>query len=86
MGQADGCAVGDVLSHRRAGTRHPPNWYEAFLEGIVLFIILQWYDGKNPPRTAVSACSCWLYGVFRFLVEFVRLPDAHIGYLAVSAG
>jgi phosphatidylglycerol:prolipoprotein diacylglycerol transferase len=62
--------------------RHPSQLYEAFLEGIVLFIILQWFRRQNPPRTAVSGMFILMYGVFRFMVEFVRLPDAHIGYLA----
>lgn len=62
--------------------RHPSQLYEAFLEGIALFILLQWYRRLNPPHTAVSGMFLLLYGVFRFSVEFVRLPDAHIGYLA----
>lgn len=62
--------------------RHPSQLYEAMLEGVVLFILLQWYLRLNPPRTAVSGMFLLLYGIFRFGVEFVRLPDAHIGYLA----
>ncbi len=62
--------------------RHPSQLYEAFLEGIALFIILRWFRLKNPPRTAVSGMFLLMYGIFRFMVEFVRLPDAHIGYLA----
>lgn len=62
--------------------RHPSQLYEAFLEGIVLFVLLQWFRQQNPPRSAVSGMFLLLYGLFRFAVEFVRLPDAHIGYLA----
>lgn len=62
--------------------RHPSQLYEAMLEGIVLFILLQLYRRLNPPHTAVSGMFLLLYGFFRFGVEFVRLPDAHIGYLA----
>ena len=62
--------------------RHPSQLYEAFFEGIVLFILLQWFRRQNPPRSAVSGMFLLLYGLFRFAVEFVRLPDAHIGYLA----
>lgn len=62
--------------------RHPSQLYEAFLEGIVLFLVLRWYRRTQPPRTAVSGLFLLLYGLFRFGVEFVRLPDAHIGYLA----
>lgn len=62
--------------------RHPSQLYEAFLEGIVLFVALQWLSRRSPPTMAVSGLFLLLYGLFRFLVEFVRLPDAHIGYLA----
>jgi phosphatidylglycerol:prolipoprotein diacylglycerol transferase len=67
-----------------AGTepRHPSQLYEAFLEGIVLLIVLQWYRRRSPPTMAVSGMFLLLYGLFRFIVEFVRLPDAHLGYLA----
>lgn len=62
--------------------RHPSQLYEAFLEGIVLLAILQWFRRRSPPRMAVSGMFLLLYGLFRFAIEFVRLPDAHIGYLA----
>lgn len=62
--------------------RHPSQLYEAFLEGIVLYWVLWWFRRQNPPRTAVSGMFLLLYGAFRFAVEFLRLPDAHIGYLA----
>lgn len=62
--------------------RHPTPLYEAFLEGAVLFAILWWFSSKPRPVMAVSGVFAIGYGIFRFLVEFVRLPDAHIGYLA----
>jgi phosphatidylglycerol:prolipoprotein diacylglycerol transferase len=62
--------------------RHPSMLYEAFLEGIVMFIALNWFSKRNPPRMAVSGMFLLLYGIFRLIVEFVRMPDAHIGYLA----
>ncbi|BCX81002.1 phosphatidylglycerol---prolipoprotein diacylglyceryl transferase [Methylomarinovum caldicuralii] len=62
--------------------RHPSQLYEASLEGIALFAILWWYSAKPRPRMAVSGLFLLGYGVFRFLVEFIREPDAHIGYLA----
>jgi phosphatidylglycerol---prolipoprotein diacylglyceryl transferase len=61
--------------------RHPSMLYEAFLEGLVMLVVLWWF-AKNPrPRMAVSGLFLLLYGVFRSMVEFVRLPDDHIGYL-----
>jgi phosphatidylglycerol:prolipoprotein diacylglycerol transferase len=61
---------------------HPSQLYESMLEGAVLFAILWWFSRKPRPTMAVSGLFLLLYGLFRFSVEFVRLPDAHIGYLA----
>jgi phosphatidylglycerol:prolipoprotein diacylglycerol transferase len=65
-----------------ARPRHPSMLYEALLEGLVLFIILWIYSRRPRPTMAVSGLFLLCYGVFRFLVEFVRQPDAQIGYLA----
>jgi phosphatidylglycerol:prolipoprotein diacylglycerol transferase len=62
--------------------RHPSMLYEAFFEGLVLFIILWLYSSRPRPTRAVSGMFMLGYGVFRFGVEFVRQPDAHIGYIA----
>ena len=64
--------------------RHPTQLYEACLEGIVLFVVLYVLARKLPPRPRGTFLGTFLllYGIFRFLIEFVRQPDAHIGYLA----
>lgn len=62
--------------------RHPSQLYQAVLEGIVMFGLLWWYSSRPRPRYAVGGMFALLYGAFRFLVEFVRQPDAHLGYLA----
>ena len=62
--------------------RHPSQLYQMAWEGIVMFAVLWWYSSKPRPRFAVSGMFALLYGTFRFLVEFVRLPDAQLGYLA----
>jgi phosphatidylglycerol:prolipoprotein diacylglycerol transferase len=62
--------------------RHPSQLYEACLEGVVLFLILWLFSAKPRPAMSVSALFLIGYGVFRFAVEFLRLPDAHLGYLA----
>ncbi len=64
--------------------RHPTQLYEAALEGFVLFAILWWYSAKPRPYMAVSAMFLLWYGVFRFWVEFYRVPDAHLDYLALG--
>lgn len=62
--------------------RHPSQLYQFALEGVVFFIILWWFSSKPRPRMAVSGLFLVCYGVFRFLVEFVRQPDPQLGYLA----
>jgi phosphatidylglycerol---prolipoprotein diacylglyceryl transferase len=62
--------------------RHPSQLYEAFLEGVVLFIVLWVFSRKPRPTRAVSGLFLLGYGVFRFLVELVREPDPQLGYLA----
>ena len=65
-----------------AFARHPSQLYQAFLEGVVLFALV-WVASMQPrPRYMVSGLFALGYGAFRFLVEFVRQPDAHLGYLA----
>ena len=62
--------------------RHPSQLYEAFLEGIVLFVVLMWYSSRPRPRMTTSGLFLLLYGIFRFLVEFVRAPDPQLGFVA----
>ncbi len=61
---------------------HPSQLYEAGLEGLVLFLLLWIYSARPRPTMAVSGLFLLGYGLIRFLVEFVRVPDAHLGYLA----
>jgi phosphatidylglycerol:prolipoprotein diacylglycerol transferase len=60
--------------------RHPSQLYEALLEGLVLFLILRWFYRRNFYRGTVFWALIAFYGLFRFLVEFVREPDAQIGF------
>ncbi|AZZ97363.1 prolipoprotein diacylglyceryl transferase [Pseudoalteromonas sp. R3] len=62
--------------------RHPSQLYEAFLEGLVLFIILIWYRKQERPAGSVAGLFLLGYGTFRFIVEYFREPDAHIGLYA----
>jgi phosphatidylglycerol:prolipoprotein diacylglycerol transferase len=61
---------------------HASQLYEAALEGVVLFLVLWLYSAKPRPLMAVSGLFLLGYGIFRFGIEFIRMPDAHIGYLA----
>jgi phosphatidylglycerol:prolipoprotein diacylglycerol transferase len=76
---------GVVFKSPAAGfvARHPTQLYEALLEGVVLFVILYLLSRRKPPLPRGGYFGIFLigYGVFRIAVEFVRLPDAQIGYL-----
>jgi len=61
--------------------RHPSQLYEALLEGLLLFVVLNWLYARQPRRGVIAAIFLLGYGLSRFMVEFVREPDAHIGYL-----
>lgn len=64
--------------------RHPSQLYEALLEGIVLFAVLFVLSRRKQtlPQGAYMGVFILGYGIVRFLVEFVRVPDAQLGYLA----
>ena len=62
--------------------RHPSQLYEAALEGLVLFLVIWWFTSRPRPRLAPLGLFLVVYGCARFAIEWVRLPDANIGYLA----
>ena len=63
--------------------RHPSQLYEALLEGVVLFVVLSLLSRKKPlyPQGTFLGVFLMLYGMFRFFIEFVRVPDTQLGYL-----
>jgi|TARA_B100001093_G_scaffold476240_1_gene502416 phosphatidylglycerol:prolipoprotein diacylglycerol transferase len=63
--------------------RHPSQLYEAFFEGIILFLILLYFKNKGLMKIPglISGLFLIFYSVFRFTVEFFRAPDQQIGYL-----
>lgn len=62
--------------------RHPSQLYELLFEGLLLFAIVWLFSSKPRQRMAVSGLFGLCYGVFRFGLEFYRVPDAQYGYLA----
>ena len=63
-------------------SRHPSQIYEAFFEGIILFIILNFLNKKfNYKSGIISSLFLIFYSIFRFIIEFVREPDSHIGFI-----
>lgn len=63
---------------------HPSMLYEAIFEGFVLFALLWWFSSRARPYMVVSGFFLAGYGFFRFAVEFYRMPDLHLGYLALD--
>tara|TARA_B100001093_G_scaffold142019_1_gene134518 strand:- start:305 stop:1087 length:783 start_codon:yes stop_codon:yes gene_type:complete len=63
--------------------RHPSQLYEAFFEGIVLFLILIYFKNKVLMKNPGSISGLFLifYSIFRFVIEFLRVPDEQLGYL-----
>ena len=66
--------------------RHPSQLYEAFFEGIILFLLLGYFLRKNYLENPgkISALFLIFYYLFRFFAEFFRSPDVHIGYLVLN--
>jgi len=81
-GRATDLPWGVVFPNSDGLPRHPSQLYEAFLEGLVLFLIIWIFTRKPRPEKSAAALFLIFYGLFRSLVEFVREPDAHIGYIA----
>ncbi|MDA9605539.1 prolipoprotein diacylglyceryl transferase [Candidatus Pelagibacter sp.] len=67
-------------------SRHPSQLYEAILEGIILFLILIYFIDKNYLKKPglISGLFLIFYSLFRFLIEFFRVPDEQIGYLILN--
>jgi len=61
--------------------RHPSQLYELFLEGVLLFVILLFLSKKKLRNGFIFWSFIFFYGLFRFLVEFVRQPDPQLGFI-----
>ena len=66
--------------------RHPSQLYEAFFEGIILFVILLYLRKKFLMRSPgfISGMFLFIYSTFRFLIEFLRVPDEQLGYILLN--
>jgi phosphatidylglycerol---prolipoprotein diacylglyceryl transferase len=81
-GRATSLPWGMVFPGGGSQPRHPSQLYEAFLEGPLMFLILFLVSRRVRQEGVVFWSFIGLYGLFRFLVEFAREPDAQIGFLA----
>ena len=66
--------------------RHPSQLYEAFFEGIVLFFILVFFKNKGFLKIPglISGLFLVFYSIFRFVIEFFRVPDEQLGYIFLN--
>jgi phosphatidylglycerol---prolipoprotein diacylglyceryl transferase len=64
--------------------RHPSQLYQFALEGMLLFMIMLWFSSRQRPTWSVAGVFSLGYGCLRFLVEFFREPDQHIGFQALG--
>lgn len=71
-----------VFPHVDLLPRHPSQLYQFALEGLALFVVLWLYSSKPRATGAVSGLFLIGYGLARFVVEFARQPDAHLGFIA----
>ena len=72
---------GMVFPKADALARHPSQLYQFALEGVLLFALLWWFSSTPRRRGQVTGLFLVGYGIARFAVEFVREPDAHLGFI-----
>ena len=65
-------------------TRHPSQLYEAFFEGLFLFIMLLFIGAKTQKHGVLSGSFLLTYGLIRFFVEYFRQPDSHMGFVTLQ--
>lgn len=83
-GRSTDFVLGMQVSGADAFLRHPSQLYEAFFEGLVLFLVLWFVREKSWARGRFLGLFLVGYGVFRFLIEYVREPDAQLGLLTLG--
>jgi phosphatidylglycerol:prolipoprotein diacylglycerol transferase len=64
--------------------RHPSQLYQALLEGLLLFVLLQLYARRERAMGQVAAAFVFGYGCLRFVAEYFREPDSFLGLLALG--
>jgi phosphatidylglycerol:prolipoprotein diacylglycerol transferase len=80
-GRVTGVPWGMIFPKAGPLPRHPSQLYESILEGGCLFIILWFLKDKKLPSGGLLAVFLFLYGIFRFSVEFFRQPDLQLGFI-----
>jgi len=80
-GRVTDCTWGMIFPGGGRFPRHPSQLYEAALEGVLLFVLIYLLHRFKVRQGIPAFCFLLFYGVFRFMIEFVRQPDAHLGFL-----
>ena len=75
----------EIIDATKCLYRHPSQLYESFGEGILLFAILLFISQKTNIKGVVCSSFLIFYGSIRFIIEFFRQPDSHIGYVAYDS-
>ncbi|MEG3592106.1 MAG: prolipoprotein diacylglyceryl transferase [Pseudomonadota bacterium] len=83
-GKATDLPWGVVFQNAGEIPRHPTQIYECLLEGFVLFVILWLFSMQRRPVGSVIALFLICYGAFRFIIEFLRVPDPQLSYIALE--
>jgi len=78
-GRTTDVAWGVVFPTGGPDPRHPSQLYESLFEGWILFVLLWWFTAKSRPVGAATGLFFLWYGAARFVIEFYRQPDAHMG-------
>ena len=78
---------GMIFYHVDSLPRHPSQLYQFFLEGVLMFFLIWFLSNKVKTKGMLSGIFLITYGTFRYLVEFFREPDAHLGlFMSQSYG
>lgn len=84
-GRVTSASIGMYFPHASGkNLRHPSQLYEAFFEGIILFIVLWNLRKMEKPKGAMLSFYIIGYGLVRFFIEFYRQPDPQIGFVFMS--
>ena len=81
FGRVTSLPWGMIFPNSDGKPRHPSQLYEALFEGLILFFITNFMFRKIKKHGIVFWSWIGLYGFFRFFIEFVREPDAHLGHV-----
>lgn len=80
-GRASSMPWAMIFPHVDNSPRHPSQLYEFMAEGVLLFLIVFFYSLKERKRGQIMAAFLFLYGLFRFILEYFREPDAQLGFI-----